>query len=225
VKPQAFGVLLLDEIHRLSQSGQEDLLPVLEEGYFSTPSGSRIAVHWTTVIGATTEPEKVIKPLYDRFVHRPSLVDYDPSELALITKGMAAKLELDLPDDLCEQLGSATGGTPRNARSLVMAARDLQQIGRPVTFEAILDLAGMEKDGLNVSQVEYLRVLNGLGGKAGLTTMGAMMRLHPSVITDLERLLLKLRLIQYTAGGRELTNAGYEKANGAPTPIRRRRTA
>lgn len=231
VKPTAFasflrswegGVLLLDEIHRLSQSGQEDLLPLLEDGYFQTTSGMKIAVGGLTVIGATTEPEKVIPPLYDRFPLRPVLEPYRDEDLARIVEGMADKVGVSFDEFTAEALGKATGGTPRNARSLVLSARDLLAIGEDATVDAILQLAGLDREGLSVQQVEYLRVLNGLGGKAGLSVLSAMLRLHPSIIEEQERLLVTRKLIQYTAGGRELTNAGFRKTNDRDDRPRRR---
>lgn len=218
------GVLCLDEIHRLTASGQEDLLTLLEDGYLQLTDGRRVEAGHVTVVGATTEPDKIIPPLFDRFVIKPRFTDYAPEEMQQIVTGMATKAEICLDDEMCFLLGKATGGIPRNARSVVLAARDLRDTNREVTVETILDLAGLDPDGLSLNHQEYLRVLHSLGGQAGLAKVSSMLQLHPSVIKDLERLLLKQGLLLYGDKGRELTNAGFAKVNGKREYVRRRVT-
>lgn len=233
VKPAVFashlrqfaGVLLLDEIHRSSKSQQEDLLTLLEDGYLQLGNGRRINCWGLTVIGATTEPEKIIPPLYDRFPIQPEFVDYSDEEMAKIIQGMARLLKpepLDLSDELCEQLGKASAGTPRNGRSLVFAAQDLTSSGREVTFEAILKMSSTDTDGLNAKHLLLLKTLDGLGGQAGLQVLSSLMRLHPNVITDLERTLVHKGLLMYGDRGRELTALAYRKIRPDAASYRRR---
>lgn len=231
IKPTAFasmlrqwdgGVLLVDEVHRGSAREQEDLLTILTEGYFQLASGRKVYVY-CTVIACTTERHGVIKPLLTRFPVQPRFEDYTEDELGRIVKDMAERAGLDLDELLCRKLGKATGGTPRMAEGLVIAARTLGQAERTLTFEAILDLAGCDESGITHDHAAYLQVLADIGGVAGLDKIASMLDLHPSVVSGLERLLIRQDLVIFGERGRELTAEGFRKVNGTrarrPRPV------
>jgi Holliday junction DNA helicase RuvB len=206
------GVLVLDEIHAASKKEQEMLLPLLEFGHVQTKSGYKIEANFLTIIGATTEPEKVIPPLYDRFKIKPVFEEYSEEDMALIVIGMAAKADLDISAEDALILGRATGGTPRNASQLVLAGRALQvTTDEPVTAEQILTFCDIDTDGLDRQHYRYLETLAKFGGTRGLTQIATVLRLSPTVCMDLERLLFSKSFINYGAGGRELTSQGYQK--------------
>lgn len=212
VKRMEPGVLFIDEVHAAPKAQQEDLLTLLESGYLSTLHGTRVHVPWLTVIAATTEPEKVIAPLYDRFPIKPNFSPYTDDELGLIVTGMAKKVGVKLRPDDAIALGKAAGGTPRNCKTFVFAARDLRELtGKTPTAAAVLSLCEVEPDGLTQQHVAYLKCLNQTGGAAGLRTIGTHMRLHESVLRDLERLLIDHEFITYTERGREMTSLGFRK--------------
>lgn len=216
------GVLLLDEIHAASKSEQEALLTLLRDGYYQTSVGRRIEVPWLTVIGATTEPEKVIKPLWGRFKIRPEFTEYTHDQMVQIVHNMAEKWELRLSDELAERLAGATGGVPREAEHLIETTRDLSlKLDRMPTAEEVLSLERVDDNGLTQSHQNYLDVLRALGGTAGLTTLATMLRRHEGVVKEDERLLFKLGLIQYSERGRELTNSGWKHGTPKVGPVRR----
>ena len=215
------GVLLLDEIHACSKSEQESLLEFLDSNMYRLPNGRKVQVPHLTVIGATTEPEKLIKPLVDRFPIRPAFTDYSDDDMGTIVLSMAEKLGVDMDVDTALTLGQATGGTPRNARRLVFAARDLTCNGRTASVEAIFDLCDVQPDGLTATHMEYLTTLADLDGQAGLKVLGTMLGQHVSVLTDIERLLFKRKLITLQPGGRELTMTGYTRIKRGAQPLRR----
>lgn len=206
------GVLVLDEIHAASKREQEMLLPLLQGGFIQTKSGYKIEAGFLTIIGATTEPENVIPPLYDRFKIKPAFEEYSMDEMALIVLGMAIKAGLDISEDDAVLLGQATGGTPRNAGSLVLAGRALQVTsGNCPSAAEILEFCDIDLDGLDRMHYRYLETLAKFGGSRGLSQIAAVLRVSPSVCTDLERLLFKKGFINYGASGRELTADGYNK--------------
>jgi holliday junction DNA helicase RuvB len=214
----AGGILFLDEIHRCSKGQQEDLLQLLEDFRYQPAIGA--AIEWThlTVIGATTEPESVIAPLWDRFPIKPVIASYSDEEMSAIVGGMAERVGMEFPQVMCMTLGRATGGIPRNARQFVLAARD---IGEGATAQDVLKLCGTDEDGLNGNHVRYLEVLAGNGGKAGLSMLASHLRLHAAVIRELERLLVQRKLLSYGDRGRELTRDGWAKVRGNQQTFRR----
>ncbi len=215
------GVLFLDEIHRFSTAQQENLLPLLEGGYLEAKWG-REHFEWLTVLAATTEPQGVIAPLRDRFPIRPDTgSEFDPYtdvEMAEIVAVMGSRVGITLAPDDVMALGTAAGGTPRNARSLILAARDLtaSQGGEPPTAAEVLEFCQVDSDGLTRAHNTYLRRLYEMGGQAGLDPISTRLRLHPSAVRDIERLLLDRQLIGLEPRGRVLTRAGRDRIGVTP---------
>lgn len=219
IKPVAFtaylhrfgGVLLLDEVHRASKQEQEGLLKLLDNGQYHMPNGRTVNVPQLTIIGATTEPEKLIPPLYDRFAYKPTFADYSDDDMGTIVMLMADKVGVELDAEVAIELGRATGGTPRNARQIAFAARDLASNGRVVNVQSILAVCDVEPDGLTGQHMEYLHQLGALNGQAGLAVLASILRLHPSTVTELERLLVKRDYVSYDTAGRVLTSTGFAR--------------
>jgi Holliday junction DNA helicase RuvB len=103
----AGGVLFLDEIHNAPNRQQEQLMPVLEEGYFPTRSGQKILLPWITVIAATTEAQHVIPALYGRFDQVPAVEEYTPQEMTQIVQQIAERVRLTLSDEAAAALARA----------------------------------------------------------------------------------------------------------------------
>lgn len=207
------ALVLMDEIHSAPKAIQEALLPLLEFGWVQTTGGLKVRAEGMTVIGATTEKEKLIKPLLDRFGIQPVFDDYTDAEMGAIVRGMAAKAGLNFPVDTAEALGRATGGTPRRARSFVLAARDLICTRVPgvdtyPTANEILDHCRVDATGMTVQHREYLAALEDTGGRAGLATLKNILRMSEPELRDLELMLFKQGLVRFTGQGRELTGEG-----------------
>lgn len=200
------GVLFLDEIHRLTSKQQESLLTVIEDREVQFGNGISYECPLLTVVAATTEPQDVIEPLYDRFLIKPPFDRYSDGEMALIVQGMAEKVGIDFSHDDAVRLGRATGGVPRNAKSLVSMARDL----KTTNIERILRTSRVTEDGLTEYHLKYLQSLVDCGGKAGLSLIAAHVRLPAATLVDLERLLIERNMIQYTKQGRAIGPAGFK---------------
>lgn len=208
------GVILLDEIHRTPVRQQESLLPMLEFGWIQNKRGHRYSASGLTIVAATTDPEKIIAPLYDRFPIKPDFDNYTDDEMATIVLGMAAKAEVSLTPEDAVILGRATGGTPRRARQYVLAARDLAATGSIPTAKSILALCRVDEQGVTEQHRQYLIALDKMGGCAGLKPLQNLLRLNEGMVRELERLLINQDLLMYTERGRELTSAGIKKVNG-----------
>lgn len=204
------GVVLLDEIHAASPAFQLMLLGI-QEGVLQTSDGKEVDVRHLTFIGATTNPEKLSKPLWDRFLIKPEWDPYTDEDMHEIVAGMATRAGVDLSDEIARGLCRAAGGTPRIAGALVAAARSLQAIGEPVTVESILDLAEMDADGLSSRHLKYLQALSALGDTAGLSPICSLLQLPQSIVEDLERLLILRGMIRKDLSGRHMTDAARAK--------------
>lgn len=205
------GCLFLDEIHAW-RNGQDVLLTLLdEESYLDTPHG-RFFYPNITVIAATTEQEKVHEPVRQRFPLQPYWVDYTPEQLAHIASNMAAKANLDIEWDKCMAIGNASAGVPRQARSLILHAKACAAVRGEWTVEEVLAMAAVEPDGLTYDHLAYMRRMKEMGGMdVGLDTMAERLRLNPTKVRDLERLLLDRQLVSLRKTGRALTMAGRER--------------
>jgi holliday junction DNA helicase RuvB len=204
-----YGIVLFDEIHRCSPRQQEDLLPLIQSRYLQTDSGQILEAPDLTIIGATTEPDKVIAPLYDRFPIKPMFEPYSDSEMAKITKGMATKVGLHLTRRQLKTIGRAAGGVPRNAKSMVIMARDLRAVKGKVDTKEVLQMCNVTESGLTVYHLEYLRQLANYN-PSGVEVLTSQLRLPKSFVLDLERLLVQRKMVQITKQGRELLSAGYK---------------
>lgn len=224
IKKFGGGVLFLDEVHNASKAQQEDLLPLLEDGYLALSDGRRLPVPWLTVIAATTEPERLIAPLTERFTYRPAtgllVDDYTPAELGQIVQNIAKRVGVKFSTKDAEILGRATGGAPRNARDFVLTARDMsRRLDRAPKASEVLALLRIDEDGLTEQHRRYLTALQEFAGVAGLSRLADRLRLDECLVREVERLLLDLKLITYAKAGRELTQAGWARVGGGHDPV------
>jgi len=204
------GLALFDELHRLPVKDQEALLPLIEDGYLQLDNGHKIENELLTIIGATTEPKKIIKPLWDRFTIKPIFEDYSDEEMGLIVQGMAARLGFEMPIEIAQILGRATGGIPRQAKTFVHMARDLESIDPELIFET----CGINEEGLDLNHVRYLNFLVKQGGTAGLDLLATHLGLPKEVVVDMERLLVKRQFVEYTPTGRNALQKAYKLTRG-----------
>lgn len=210
------GILFLDEIHALPKKDQEILLPVLSDSTVVDMRGRRFPMPWLTVVAATTERDKLIVPLHDRFPIKPEFAPYSDEELGRIVAGMADRTGIRLDEETARALGTASGGVPRNAEGFILTYRDMLATGggAVVTAEMVLDLCDVDPDGLTDQHRRYLNILGEQGGRAGQKTIEMLLQVPSQVLRDLERLLLNRTLIEYTSTGRELTPDGAARLQG-----------
>lgn len=201
------GVVLLDELHSMPAKMQESLLSVLEDGYLQLDSGAKIPKKNLTFIGATTEANKVIAPLWDRFTIKPCFDPYTDHEMGLIVQGMGDRVGIAFTTPDAEALGRASGGVPRNAESLVSMSLDLEttDVGK------ILEKSRVSPDGLTEMHMRYLQVLSDCGGVAGLEIVCAHLGYAKSTMIDLEKLLVQRGMLEYSKQGRLMIGTSYEE--------------
>jgi Holliday junction DNA helicase RuvB len=171
-----------------------------------------------TLIGATTRSGMLSSPMRDRFKIHEHLEFYTVEELAEILRVNARKLQTVLADDAALELAGRSRGTPRIANNRLLWARHYaasEADGR-ITLEvarAALDMAEVDRDGLDKQDRRYLEVLVGVqgGGPAGVESLAASMTLPVDTLSDeIEPYLLREQFIVRTPRGRVATARAYQ---------------
>lgn len=210
MEAELHSVIMLDELHRLPKREQENLLPVLNEGTIQMDNGKRLRLpSRISIFAATTEIQDIIKPLRDRFHFIARFEDYSDEDMAQIVARMAVKVDLSPSEDECMIFGRASASTPRQARNIILTARDLGSTDP----DEVLEMAGITRDGLTEDHIEYLLALNQIGGRAGVENLSNMTGQPKDVLVDLEKLLINKGFIIYGAKGRELVMEGMRLVN------------
>ncbi len=216
---QAKDILFIDEIHRLSPAIEEVLYPAMEDFRLDIIIGSgpaaqtiKIDLPPFTLIGATTRAGMLSNPLRDRFGMSFRMQFYSPSELALIIKKAAAKLNQDIKEESTDEIAKRSRGTPRIALRLLKRVRDFALVKNSslmdlnITLHALNEL-GVNELGFDEADLAYLSLLaNAQGRPVGLNTIAASMREDEGTIEDvIEPFLLANGYLERTAKGRIAT--------------------
>ncbi|WRB21963.1 Holliday junction branch migration DNA helicase RuvB [Helicobacter pylori] len=220
---QAKDILFIDEIHRLSPAIEEVLYPAMEDFRLDIIIGSgpaaqtiKIDLPPFTLIGATTRAGMLSNPLRDRFGMSFRMQFYSPSELALIIKKAAAKLNQDIKEESADEIAKRSRGTPRIALRLLKRVRDFALVKNSslmdlnITLHALKEL-GVNELGFDEADLAYLSLLaNAQGRPVGLNTIAASMREDEGTIEDvIEPFLLANGYLERTAKGRIATPKTY----------------
>ncbi|ALM80485.1 ATP-dependent DNA helicase RuvB [Helicobacter pylori] len=216
---QAKDILFIDEIHRLSPAIEEVLYPAMEDFRLDIIIGSgpaaqtiKIDLPPFTLIGATTRAGMLSNPLRDRFGMSFRMQFYSPSELALIIKKAAARLNQDIKEESADEIAKRSRGTPRIALRLLKRVRDFALVKNSslmdlnITLHALNEL-GVNELGFDEADLAYLSLLaNAQGKPVGLNTIAAFMREDEGTIEDvIEPFLLANGYLERTAKGRIAT--------------------
>jgi Holliday junction DNA helicase RuvB len=202
------GILFLDEVQNCTGAQMQELLCLLDHNYMRPKGKSRLEWEWLTVIAATTDPGALPKPLRDRFIVQPYFHDYSDQEMNDIAEGMAGRLGVEMRDEDYMALGKAAAGTPRRIGHFLTAAFDIYMATDEVPTSAeVLDFMECTTDGLSLYHIEYLKAL-GDQAPMGLEGLRQVIDVDMTEIKNLEALLKKLKFIEKTPKGRDLTTAG-----------------
>lgn len=221
-------VLFIDEIHKLADTGKrgaEILLKIMEDHVAYMPDGQVIPLAEFTLVGATTDRDKLPDTVIDRFKVKPYFQPYTLPELGRIVMVFAFRhfAENQVPDLLALSIAKACRGTPRIIEEMVLAAQDLElTMGKTATAEELLDFLEVEPDGLTRTHVHYLTALRQYFGResadggweyiVGEKAIQEVLRETSQGIGRVERFLVERGLIDRTPRGRRLTAAGLERA-------------
>ncbi len=219
------SVLFIDEIHRMPRLVEELIYPAMKDFRFDIVLGEgmnartiNLRLKPFTLIGATTRSGMMSGPLRDRFKMHEHLEYYTVEELAEIVRINACKLQTSITDDAALELARRSRGTPRLANARLWWARSFaasEDDGR-ITFDiarAALDMAEVDRDGLDKQDRRYLEILVGVhgGGPVGVESLAASMSLPVDTLSDeIEPYLLREQFIVRTRRGRMATARAYQ---------------
>ncbi|MDF7626992.1 Holliday junction branch migration DNA helicase RuvB [Lactobacillaceae bacterium L1_55_11] len=225
-------VLFIDEIHRLPTNIEEILYSAMEDYFVDIMVGqgpTARAVHFPlppfTLIGATTRPGMLSKPLRDRFGIINSLAYYKPEELQEIVQRTADIFEAPITETGAHDIASRSRGTPRIANRLLKRVRDFAQVAGKEAIDTeivnqALDKLRVDEQGLDEIDHKLLTTMMDYyhGGPVGLNTLAANIGEEADTLESMvEPYLLQVGFLQRTPRGRMVTSAAYRHL-GRPVP-------
>lgn len=224
-------ILFIDEIHRLNKVVEETLYPAMEDYALDVIIGKgpsartlRLDLPQFTIVGATTRVGLLSAPLRDRFgvVHRLEL--YQPSELKVIIRNAAIKLDTKIDPESINEIAIRSRGTPRIALKLLKRVRDYAQVKSngiitPEITKKALTMLQIDDKGLDTADMHYLNALVKIhhGGPVGVETLASTISEDPGTVEDvIEPYLLQLGFIARTPRGRTATPQAYQHLGITP---------
>jgi Holliday junction DNA helicase RuvB len=223
--------LFIDEIHRLPRIVEEFIYPAMEDFRVDIVLGEGVNARTMsiplkpfTLIGATTRSGMLTGPMRDRFRTHEHLEYYSVEELAQIVKVNARKLDTPISDTACHELARRSRGTPRIANNRLWWARSFSASEADGsisvdTARAALEMAEVDRDGLDKQDRRYLETLVGLfdGGPTGVEALAATMNIASDTLSDeVEPYLLREQFIIRTPRGRQATPRAYTVLGRVP---------
>jgi Holliday junction DNA helicase RuvB len=217
--------LFIDEIHRMPRVVEEFIYPAMEDFRVDIVLGEGVSARTIsmrlkrfTLVGATTRSGMLSGPMRDRFKMHEHLEFYSVEELAEIVRINARKLETPLTDEAALELAQRSRGTPRIANSRLWWTRHYaasEADGR-ITLDlarAALDMAEVDRDGLDKQDRRYLETLVGVfeGGPTGVEALAATMNLPTDTLSDeIEPYLLREQYVVRSPRGRVASAKAYQ---------------
>lgn len=203
-------ILFIDEIHRVKNNVQEALFTVMEDFRLDITKGAHsIEFSPFTLIGATTDPGLLLRPFYDRFIHKFTLEYYTIDELSSIIRANAQKLQINIDDLAIKEIANRSRFTPRVANSHLIWCRDYADVNRIrldiPTVEKAFSLKKIDRRGLDNADNQYIMALKASKKPLGLNTIASITGLSKETIEhQIEPYLLKLGIIEKLNLGRKL---------------------
>lgn len=238
-------IIFIDEVHKLATEVVETLLyPAMEdyEIHYTDTKGGKVVpksekIAPFTLIGATTESGKLLKPFYSKFPINVTLVDYDLATITGIVKNSFRVSHIEISDELAGLVAGRSRLSPRQANAYVNgigalaivreaerrhlpdgSLRDektVQALGITIQKQDILDYfgrLGIDELGLKEEERKILRVIIEMygGGPVGQENIAKALNMATNRIDqEYEPLLVKLGFINVRPQGRFATDAAY----------------
>ena len=219
--PKDREVVLLDEIHELPPIAQTTLYRAMENQqiFLESRKGkkSRPVKIWNfTVIAATTDPQRLLQPLRDRFRLVLDFEPYSISELEILVKNRCRQLGWNIDERVFLEIAKRGKGTPRIALRLLesvkmTASSEDTDVITLNHFNRTCKLEGIDSLGLTGNEIKYLKILCENEGTARLNVLASRLSLHPKHVSKIiEEYLIREGLVTKSNSLRILTQIGLE---------------
>lgn len=220
-------VLFLDEIHRLPAVVCELIYGAMEDFRLDILAGAgnstqivHIPLPRFTLLGATTKPGQIPRPLRDRFGIDVSLQLYGVADLTFIVERSARLLKVNIPRDVATLVAQRSRGTPRVANRLLRRLRDyaLHDLGKTVEIddfafdcmeieksvaEDAFNFLGIDEHGLTSRDRKYLSCVQSFHRPVGIKTISSILGEDvTSIEEDIEPWLIRQKFIEKSPSGR-----------------------
>ncbi len=218
------NIFFIDEIHRLKPVIEEMLYTAMEDFKIDVVIGQgpgarniKIPLEPFTLVGATTRPGLISRPLHDRFGIRARLDYYEIKNITEIVFRSAGILGVEIGEQAAALVSRCARGTPRVANRILRRMRDFAQVwGDGVITPDIVKrgLASLEIDdkGLDKLDRQILRaiILKYKGGPVGCETLAISVGESVETIEDVyEPYLIQTGFLMRTPRGRMVTEHAY----------------
>ena len=219
--PRDREVCLLDDIHELPPLAQTTLYRAMENQqiFLDSRRGKKsrpIRISNFTVIGATTDPQKLLQPLRDRFKLVLDFEHYSEDELELLIRNRTKQLGWTVEEPVFSMIAERGKGTPRIALRLLesiklTASADNSDVLTVKHFQRTCQLEGIDNVGLCGNEIKYLQILYENSGSTRLNILASRLSLHPKNVSDIiERHLIRIGFVTKENSLRVLTQSGLE---------------
>ena len=202
------NVLFIDEIHALPTNVQELLyLTMTDYKYVNSKTGCYVTLPKFTLLGATTDPQYMLRPFRDRFVNTMVFQKYTKNDLYNIFEHGWYIEKYDTT--VVNKIIALSHGVPRKLNALLkrlnfyIIANKIPFI-TPEVFETFMQRIGIDDYGMNPLQQQYLQILKQANSPVSLANLANLMELKQEVITDIvEPDIISADLVTITSAGRK----------------------
>ena len=214
--PEGGAMLFIDEIHSVSKEIAELLYPIMEDRAMSSPSDPTLTIYLNPliVIGATTEPGSLEKPLLDRFTLKLTIPQYTADQMVAITQQMVNKMGTGYyTPEAVQAIAHRCKFTPRVAGNLVFQINDSALANAVKVVDAtfvseVLGRVGINEDGLDGTDRKIIEVLQ-QHDAVGLEALAMIINEDANLVAKVyEPYLMQRGYLLRGAKGRSLTDKG-----------------
>lgn len=214
-------VLLVDEIHELSSTLQTALYRSMENGivFVNTASSKKpipIKLPNISILGATTDPFKLLKPLMDRFKIILPFEYYSAEELEVLLKNRTKALKWEVGNEVFSMIAKRAHGVPRIALRLLSSIRltaraEDADIITTDHAKKTFELENIDELGLGRDERKMLKILYEHNTPLRLNVIASRLGTNQRNVSEvLEPYLLRSGLLSKLDNGRILTTAGIQ---------------
>jgi len=219
------NIFFIDEIHRLKPVIEEMLYTAMEDYKIDVVIGQgpgarniKIPLEPFTLVGATTRPGLISRPLHDRFGIRARLDYYNVENIIEIVLRSARILAVEIEKQATELIAKCARGTPRVANRILRRMRDFAEVlgDGKISLDIVRrGLASLEIDELGLDKLDrdILKaiILKYSGGPVGCETLAISVGESVETIEDVyEPYLIQRGFLMRTPRGRMVTENAYK---------------